>query len=43
MAIRLEATFTRAEIANAPRPTLVLTDQNGNAIWQSRIDITRYR
>lgn len=42
-AIRLEASFARADIVNAPRPSLVLTDQNGNLVWQTRIDITRYR
>lgn len=43
MAIRVQANFARADIANAARPVLVLTDQNGTVIWQSRIDITRYR
>ena len=42
-AIRLEASFTRADLANAARPTLTLVDQNGNLLWQCRIDITRYR
>jgi hypothetical protein len=42
-AIRLEASFARADIVNAARPTLMLVDQNGNQIWQSRIDVTRYR
>lgn len=42
-AIRLEASFSRAAIVNAQRPVLTLTDQNGNLVWQSRLDITRYR
>lgn len=42
-AIRVEASFVRADIVNAPRPSLMLIDQNGNLVWQSRLDITRYR
>ena len=42
-AIRLEASFARADIADAPRPSLMLIDQNGDLVWQSRLDITRYR
>ena len=42
-AIRIQTNFARADIASAPRPVLALTDQNGNVIWQSRLDITRYR
>lgn len=42
-AIRIQTNVARADIASASRPVLVLTDQNGNVIWQTRIDITRYR
>ncbi|MGH9408642.1 MAG: hypothetical protein ACRD1V_04240 [Vicinamibacterales bacterium] len=41
--IRLEATFPQAEIAGAAKPSLVLTDEHGGVIWQTRIDVTRYR
>ena len=42
-ALRIEGSFQRADIVNAPRPTLVVVDQNGDPVWQTRIDITRYR
>jgi hypothetical protein len=42
-AIRLEASFPRADIADAPEPTLVINDEHGAIVWQTRIDLTRFR
>jgi hypothetical protein len=41
--VRLEATFSRADIASAPDPYLMITDDRGNVLWQGRVDLTRYR
>jgi hypothetical protein len=43
IAVRLEATFARADFADAPEPALVLVDEHGDVIWQTRIDLTRFR
>lgn len=41
--IRLEASFPRAEIEAASAPLLVVTDDQGNAIWQAHLDLSRFR
>ena len=41
--VRLEITISRAQIDAAPRPELILTDENANVIWRSRIDLSRFR
>jgi hypothetical protein len=41
--VRLEGTFNRADIERAAEPTLTVTDDKGNALWQARIDLSRYR
>ena len=41
--VHLEATFSRADIASASDPYLVVTDDHGNVLWQGRVDLTRYR
>ncbi len=41
--IRLEASFPRAEIAGASEPMLILNDERGNVIWQTRLDLARFR
>ncbi len=41
--IRLEGTFSTADIANARDPYIVITDDKGTAIWQGRFDLSRYR
>ena len=43
IAVRLEGTFKRADIVAAPSPSLVVTDEKANVLWQARIDLTRYR
>ena len=42
-AVRLEATFPRAEIESAAAPTLTLVDDRGMVIWTARLDLSRYR
>jgi hypothetical protein len=42
-AIRLEASFPRADIADAAEPTLIVNDEHGAIVWQSRIDLARFR
>ena len=43
VAVRLEASFPRADVMNATEPTVVLTDEHGSPVWQTRIDLTRFR
>jgi len=42
-AVRLTASFPRADIEAAAQPTVVLTDDRAEVLWQARIDLTRYR
>lgn len=42
-AVRLEASFPRAEIVGAPMPMLIVTDEKAEVLWQARIDLSRYR
>jgi hypothetical protein len=41
--VRLEATFERDDIAAAKAPTLILTDDRADVIWQARLDLSRFR
>ena len=41
--VRLEIALRRAQIEAAPRPELILTDENANILWRSRIDLSRFR
>ena len=41
--VRLEATFSHADIASAREPALVVNDDRGAELWQARIDLSRYR
>jgi hypothetical protein len=43
LAVRLEASFPRAEIERADAPFLIVTDEKGETLWQVRIDLARYR
>jgi hypothetical protein len=42
-AVRLEGTFRKADIDAASAPMLVVTDDQANIIWKTRIDLARYR
>jgi hypothetical protein len=41
--VRLEATFSTADIAAARDPYVTITDDRGNQLWQGRLDLARYR
>ncbi len=41
--VRLEASFPRADITSAASPTLIVTDEKAEIIWQARLDLSRYR
>ena len=41
--VRLEASFPRADIADVPEPTLIVNDEHGAIVWQTRIDLARFR
>ena len=41
--VRLEITLPRAQLEAAPRPELILTDEQANVLWRSRIDLSRFR
>jgi hypothetical protein len=41
--VRLDASFSRAEIEGAPAPALIVTDERAEILWQARIDLSRYR
>lgn len=41
--VRLEATFSRADLAAASDPSLVITDDRANVLWQGRLDLSRFR
>jgi hypothetical protein len=43
VAVRLEASFPRAEVEQAPSPMLIVTDDKAEILWQARIDLSRYR
>jgi len=43
VAVRLTASFPRADIEAASQPRVVVADDNANTIWQARIDLSRYR
>ncbi len=42
-AVRLTASFPRADIEAAAQPTVVVADDRAEVIWQRRIDLSRYR
>src|SRR5260370_15042508 len=43
VAVRLEASLSRAGIEQAPSPMLIVTDDKAEIRWQARIDLSRYR
>ena len=43
IAVRLTASFPRADIESAPQPALVVTDDRAEILWQARVDLGRYR
>jgi hypothetical protein len=43
VAVRLEASFPRAEVERAESPRLIVTDEKAEILWQARLDLSRYR
>ena len=43
VAVRLTASFPRADIEAAAQPSFVATDDRAEVLWQTRIDLSRYR
>ena len=43
VAVRLEASFPAAAIIAAALPQLVATDEKAEILWQTRLDLTRFR
>jgi hypothetical protein len=43
LAVRLEGTFPRADIEAASAPAIIVTDDQANVLWKTRLDLTRYR
>ena len=41
--VRLEATFSVADITSASAPTAVVIDDKGEVIWSARLDLSRFR
>jgi hypothetical protein len=43
IAVRLEASFPRAEFTRSAMPQLIVTDDKAEILWQARLDLSRYR
>jgi hypothetical protein len=43
VAVRLTASFPRADIESAAQPAVVVADDRADVIWQARVDLSRYR
>jgi hypothetical protein len=43
IAVRVEGSFLRDAIERAPEPSLIVTDEKAGILWQTRIDLSRYR
>ena len=43
IAVRMTASFPRADIESASQPALVVTDDHAEILWQARVDLRRYR
>ena len=41
--VRLEASFPRAEFTRSAMPQLIVTDDKAEILWQTRLDLSRYR
>jgi hypothetical protein len=41
--VRLEGSFTRADIESATAPMLTVTDEQANVLWQAHLDLSRFR
>lgn len=43
VAVKLEASFPRAEFTRSAAPQLIVTDDKAGILWQARLDLSRYR
>ena len=43
VAVRLTASFPRADIEAASQPAIVVLDDRADVVWQARLDLSRYR
>ena len=43
VAVRLEASFPRAEFRRSAMPQLIVTDDKAGILWQAHLDLSRYR
>jgi len=43
IAVRLTASFPRADIEAASQPAIVVIDDRADVVWQQRLDLSRYR
>jgi hypothetical protein len=43
VAVKLEASFPRAEFTRSAMPQLIVTDDKAEILWQARLDVSRYR
>lgn len=43
VAVRLEASFQRADFKRSAMPELIVADEKAAILWQARVDLTRYR
>lgn len=43
VAVRLEASFPRADFTRSAMPQLIVTDHKAEILWQARLDLSRYR
>jgi hypothetical protein len=41
--VRLQGTFSVADVAAAPSPRLMVLDDTGSAMWSARLDLSRFR
>jgi hypothetical protein len=43
VAVKLEASFPRAEVTRTARPQLIVTNDKAEILWQAHLDLSRYR
>lgn len=43
VAVKLEASFPRADFTRSAMPQLIVTDDKAEILWQARLDLSRYR
>ena len=41
--VRIEGSFSVADITSAPAPAILVVDDKGDVLWTARLDLTRFR